>query len=105
MKKVLVYRLSIKGTGKSFVGATKTDGIRSKAFIEAMKAERKSPLQEDICRYGRDSIYVKILETCDESVKQDRKDYWIDKLQTRAPKGYNVSLDVNYYVPYTEPTP
>jgi len=87
-----IYMLTNKITGKAYIGQTVNSAQRRFQFHKkAARKGSKSLIHDAIRKYGTDSFEITVL---DSDIPSDRVDncevYWIDKLQTRMPSGYNM---------------
>lgn len=87
----IIYVIWNGKTNKMYVGATKSPLNRrmSSHFCEA-KAGNKAPLYESIRRHGKDSIFKTIVEFCKDQERHEREKFWIYRLSTTWPLGYNI---------------
>lgn len=87
-----VYKIENEITGKVYIGST-NDFYRRKHehFWELMnKSHHSVKLQSDYDKYGEKSFSMSIIEECEDNIRLDREQYYID-LYDAANKGYNTS--------------
>ena len=87
-----IYKITNTITGKIFVGMTKRSlSAGFYGHIVASKYADRSPLARAIKKYGRDSFTIEPLETVDVTREDPNsvKAFWIDRLNTMTPNGYN----------------
>ena len=102
-----IYVITNDINGKQYVGKTNwTIEKRFKEHIKDSKRERceKRPLYNAMNKYGIEHFSVEQLEECDESIVNEREQYWIQKLNTYGKTGYNATLggDSKHYYNYQE---
>jgi group I intron endonuclease len=72
-------------TRKQYVGST----ILSLEKRFKAHCNSKQPLGKEIREVGRDNFTIELLEYTSDTCDRDREAYWIEKLNTYAPHGYN----------------
>ena len=96
---MVIYLITNKLNGLGYVGQTKYDLVNrrysqhlSHAFAIKLSRRRHTKLYEAMRKYGRDNFEVKILEEVkSEDLLNEREKYWIAKLGTLHPGGYNLT--------------
>lgn len=88
-----VYRATNRVNGKAYVGITsKGASVRWREHVYNARTERVCPIHLAILKYGTDAFDVEVIETClGYDMLRVREVYWIAKLRTRAPRGYNLT--------------
>ena len=82
----VVYKITNKVNSTVYVGQTKRT-IKER-FIEHAKAE--THLGYAIRKYGRKKFTIEVIEECETAEQlNEREIFWIAKLNTKAPNGYN----------------
>ena len=92
-----IYKITNLINGKMYVGkTTKTIQQRFKEHCQDSKKERLShrPLYSDMKEYGCENFSIELLEE-DNSNPEQKEIYWIEKLNTKIPNGYNIALGGN----------
>lgn len=89
---MIIYKITNTTNGKIFVGMTKrtlSDSFNS--HIALSKRTDNSPLARAFRKYGRKSFTIDVLETVDDDKEDPNavKAFWIDRLNTMTPNGYN----------------
>lgn len=89
-----IYLITNTSTNKKYVGLT-TKGA-SERFKEHIYQHRKhgscTALYSAMRKYGSDKFSVQVIEDCSGlSELNDREVYWIKKLNTLSPNGYNLT--------------
>ena len=87
-----IYQIVNKCNGKAYVGQT-IDLERRKMnhFSDLKKGKHFNPyLQKAYNKYGVDNFDFIVIEECNETLLDEREEYWIQKLCTRKPNGYNI---------------
>ena len=102
-----IYVITNDINGKQYVGKTNwTIEKRFKEHISDSKRQRceKRPLYVAMNKYGIEHFSIKQLEECQESVVNEREQYWIQKLNTYGNTGYNATLggDSKHYYNYEQ---
>lgn len=87
-----IYKLTNKITEKSYIGQT-TNSVERRFTFHKSSAKRgsRTPIHEVISKYGSDSFKLEIIdENIPENSVDDCERFWIEKLNTRVPNGYNL---------------
>lgn len=94
--KGIVYLVKNKSTGKCYVGITvQSIELRWKNHVEQANAggvKAKESLHEAIRKYGPDDFSISVIDrgtTKKDLEKAER--YWIEKLETHIPNGFNIA--------------
>lgn len=87
-----IYKITNTVNGKIFVGMTRrslTDSFNG--HVGASKISDNSPLARALRKYGRNAFTIETLETVDTEKEDPNavKAFWIDRLNTMTPNGYN----------------
>ena len=86
MKKYnFIYVTTNKISGKKYIGFHSTDNLND-GYIGSGKA-----LIDSFSKYKKDDFERKILEFIDTDNHLSREEFWIAKLNTLTPNGYNIS--------------
>lgn len=92
----VIYRITHKETGKTYVGMT-SQLIENRFNDHIFEAKSKKLLRQDslhaaIRKYGPDAFEVLEIEKSDNlDILKERERYWIERLGTNQPNGFNVS--------------
>lgn len=81
-----IYVIENDINDKKYIGQSKNPQERFKTHC---KKSANSLLSEDILKYGKEHFFLKILEEDVENY-DEREKYWIEKLGTLTPHGYNI---------------
>lgn len=90
-----VYKITNSINGKMYIGQTSRDiDVRWREHIRDSSDKPSSVyfslLHCAIRKYGADAFVVECVEECDDSVLDEREQYWIKHLETRE-NGYNIT--------------
>lgn len=102
MKKT-IYVITNRVTGKTYIGQTsKTIEQRFKKHIQdsIYGTKKNKLLYEAIRMYGKENFQIDAIETCDESIADQREQFWIKKFQSFGENGYNATIGGQAYKPY-----
>ena len=88
-----IYIITNLRTGKSYVGQSGNVYRRRKQHFSALKSGKHENwmMQFEFNRYGRRNFRWRVLEWCPTNQLNEREKYWINKLNTRTPKGFNLT--------------
>ena len=102
-----IYKMTCKTTGKSYVGQTVSHAKnrekyrptgyirRNGAHISEAKHEKRgyqcTYLNNAIRKYGEEDFEIELIMRCPREDMDAWEIHWIDKLNTLAPKGYNLT--------------
>jgi len=81
--KDFIYKTTNLINNKQYVGkhnSSLDDGYLGSGLI----------LKQAIKKYGNNNFKREIIESCDSSLSKERETYWIKKLDTISPNGYNI---------------
>lgn len=82
-----IYKLTNVLNGMGYVGMTKD--FRRRMDQHRWNNKHKALICKVIHEYGWENFTVEILEVCDAEIASEREKYWIKKLNTKVPHGYN----------------
>lgn len=85
----VIYLRTCLVNGKQYVGQTKDFKKRESAWKCIKWAYANQLLTEDRNKYGLENFKTEILEECDNSKLDELERYYIEKLNTIYPNGYN----------------
>ena len=88
-----IYELKNKINKKSYIGQTidlKNRISKHKSVAKTKKYKDTNQFYNDLSIFGLDNFELNILESCDQNLLDDRERYWIKKLNTIEPNGYNI---------------
>ena len=93
MAQGIIYLIVNKQNGHKYVGQT-TQGMNKRwqqHIQEAMRMSSK-PLHRAMRKYGNHNFMIKEIDECDESLLNDREEYWIKQYNTfESAEGYNAT--------------
>lgn len=84
-----IYIIKNSVNDKCYVGQC-CCSVESRFRTHIHDSNRTIPLHADIDKYGADKFYFEVLDTCEDDIRLDVETYYIDKLNTLIPNGYNV---------------
>ena len=85
---MIVYLARHRGSGKSYVGLTRFSLEKRKR--EHCQPRHRSVFSSAIAKYGEDAFDWSVLEECtSDKALAERERFWIARLQTIHPNGYN----------------
>jgi hypothetical protein len=86
---LVIYKIENKINGKIYIGQT-TKSIESR-FLSHSKGDMV--IGRAIKKYGIQSFKISVIDTAtDKKVLNEKEKYWIAKLNSLTPNGYNVSI-------------
>jgi group I intron endonuclease len=90
---MLIYKITNKINSKIYVGQTsKTIEDRLQRHIKEAKKKRNRYLYDAMNHYGYDNFIIEVIETdVDKNNIDDKETFWIKKLNTLIPNGYNMT--------------
>jgi group I intron endonuclease len=95
MAQGIIYLIINKQTGHKYVGQT-TKGMNKiwqEHISEALRMS-SSPLHRAMRKYGNHNFMIKELDECDESLLNEKEEYWIKQYNThKSEEGYNIISD------------
>ena len=94
-----IYIIKNKINGLCYIGQSVDYLTRFRKHKEEAKRHNytyKSPLYDDMYKYGVDNFEISILES-KTNIPDEREIYWINKLNTIYPNGYNLSTGGTRY--------
>ena len=87
----IIYCYTNRTTGKKYIGQTLHPERRKSSHLhEATKRNSQYYFHKSIRKYGIEEFYYEILEETDQL--DERENYYIEKLNTLWPNGYNQTL-------------
>lgn len=102
MRKICIYQLKNKVSGKSYIGSTKDQMERYWSHIGKLKRNihDNKELQKDFNLIGRDNFEMIVLEECTIDMLLEREQYWSDKISNK----YNIRVNVksNIGLPHSD---
>ena len=100
-----IYKFTNKITGEAYIGQSKN--IEKRYNAHKNKHNGKNRKNENtyfhkmLEEYGFDNFTFEVLEECKEEDLDSREIYYINKLNTCYPNGYNISRGANLSVPHS----
>lgn len=93
MSQGIIYLIVNKQNGHKYVGQT-TQGMNKRWQQHIQEALRMSnkPLHRAMRKYGNHNFMIKEIDECDESLLNEKEQYWIEKYNTfESAEGYNAT--------------
>lgn len=91
MTKVYIFTVTHRESGKQYVGSSEKYPIGRMKYFFSAGARR--PIVKAIKEYGLAAFDYKVIEECDEVDRYARVGFYITKLGTISPRGYNLRID------------
>lgn len=87
-----IYKITNNWNGKVYVGQSKNIFFRKKQHFQQLEKgiHENKPLQLDYNKYKK-YFNWQVIEYCNLDKLNEREKYWIDKLNTFYPQGYNLT--------------
>lgn len=87
-----IYKIQNMINNKLYIGKTNNFKARKQAHfnINNLKKEPNKVLYIAMHKYGFENFKMEIIEECDDNIWEIREQYWIDKLNSLVPFGYNM---------------
>jgi hypothetical protein len=95
MAQGIIYLIINKQTGHKYVGQTTNamNKIWQEHISEALRMS-SSPLHRAMRKYGNHNFMIKELDECDDSLLNQKEEYWIKQYNTsKSEEGYNIISD------------
>lgn len=87
---MIIYLVKNTVNGKCYVGQTRYT-LQERWANHCSKNSGCTALKNAICKYGKDAFQLTVIDTAtDENELDEKERYWIEKLNTLAPNGYNL---------------
>ncbi len=87
----MIYKLTNLKNGKIYVGQT----IQFEKRMNHHRHSKQPGVDAAIKKYGWENFSVEILEECSEEMLDEREIFWIAKLNSMFPNGYNLTSGGN----------
>lgn len=86
-----IYKVTNILTGKSYIGKSSCPKTRFKSHLYEARAHKHTHyFHRSIRKYGPENFKLEIIDSCMEEEKSYQLEkYWIKKLNTLSPKGFN----------------
>jgi len=97
MSQGIIYLIINKQNGHKYVGQT-TQGMnkRWKQHIQEALRMSNKPLHRAMRKYGNHNFMIKEIDQCDESLLDEKEQYWIEQYNTfESSEGYNATSGGN----------
>jgi group I intron endonuclease len=91
---MIIYKVTNKITGKSYIGQTVGYLSRRKYghIYSSFKRQSKTYFHNSLRKYGEDNFIWKTIEKCDTKNQLDEMEYhYIKQYNTKCPNGYNLT--------------
>ena len=87
----VIYKITCLITGKPYVGQTRQKLNRRISQHKCDSKKAKYGIDAAIKKYGWENFSVEVLETCPVEMLNEREKFFIAKLNTQVPNGYNLT--------------
>lgn len=94
--KIGIYCFTNRLNGKQYVGQSTDINRRLKEHWRHEGIGHNSAIDLALEKYGNDYFYTSILEYCEKEELNKKEEYWINKLNSIAPNGYNLTKGGDY---------
>lgn len=93
-----IYYFKCNKNGKGYVGQSRQLKRRIMKHINKLKNNIHGNIYWQRCwnKYGKNSFELTILEYCQEDQLNERESYWISRLSTVYPNGFNMTTGGDY---------
>lgn len=93
MSQGIIYLIINKENGHKYVGQTTQPlNKRWQQHIHEAKRMSSKPLHRAFRKYGVDKFTIKVIDECDESLLNEKEQYWIEQYNTfESADGYNAT--------------
>jgi len=86
-----IYKIINKIYGKTYVGQTRNSlEERLYSHLKSTRYGSKLPIHCTIRKYGKENFLIETIEKRDNFELNEKEKYWIKKLNTLCPEGYNI---------------
>ncbi|MBR3746662.1 MAG: GIY-YIG nuclease family protein [Selenomonadaceae bacterium] len=87
----VIYKITCLVNGKSYVGQTRQK-LNRRIIEHKRDSSRGRPgIDAAIAKYGWENFTAEIIEECPVELLNEREIFWIAKLNTKVPNGYNLT--------------
>ena len=96
-----IYLITNLLNGKSYVGQTQR---RLEERIYEHCHRKALYIDAVICKYGWENFTIEVIELCPVELLNEREIFWIQKLNSKVPNGYNLTDGGEGCIGFTEET-
>lgn len=86
-----IYKITNTLNGKAYVGKTRQSFKRRITEHKRDSSKGRPGIDAAIAKYGWANFTAEIIEVCPVEMLNEREIYWIKKLGTKVPNGYNIT--------------
>lgn len=86
-----IYVYTNKENGKQYVGKSTDIYGRKQGHLRKVQCGDTSPFHNALRKYGEDGFLFEILEECESDMLNERERFYIKKLNSAYPNGYNLT--------------
>lgn len=90
-----IYKITCLSNGKIYVGQTRDFQRRQKDYKLEHRTRNGYLFFADMRKYGFDDFKFEIIQRCRIDLASKHEIFWIKKLNSKAPNGYNISAGGN----------
>ena len=89
---MIIYKIINDINNKIYIGKTSNFSRRYSEHFRTtnIKSEPNKKLYLDMHKYGFEHFTMSIIEECDDTIWEEREQYWIDFYKSMIPNGYNM---------------
>lgn len=103
LKKSGIYSFTNKLNGKVYVGQSKDVQTRKKQH-ERGDTNNSRRFHNAMVKHGPDAFEFEVLEYCERDLLDEKESYWIAKLESLYPSGYNLTTGGGAFQKHNEET-
>ena len=87
----VIYLITNTLNGKMYVGQTRKKLSYRISQHKSRSSKAKAGIDAAIRKYGWENFTVEVIETCPVEMLNEREIFWIAKLNSKVPNGYNLT--------------
>jgi predicted GIY-YIG superfamily endonuclease len=87
-----VYCFTHTTSGKKYIGSSEDCHSRRMSHEYAIKKGNGQKFHRQAAKLGLESFSFSIIEKCKNDIRHEREKFWIEKLQSVEPNGFNLNV-------------